>query len=186
MNKIVLGLVGELAGGKGTITDYLKEKHGAASFRFSDPLRESLEIYDLETSRENMQNISTILRENFGENLLAKAMAKKARESDENLIIIDGVRRFTDIENLTKLPEFHLVFITADNKTRYERYIKRNENPGDDSVTMEEFEKMQTAEADQQIPEVGKQAEFTIKNNGTFDELYRQIEEILEKINESR
>jgi dephospho-CoA kinase len=36
--KIILGLVGEIASGKSTVTDYIKQKYGAVSFRFSDIL----------------------------------------------------------------------------------------------------------------------------------------------------
>lgn len=132
-----------------------------------------------------MQNISVLLLENFGQDLLSKALTKKAKESNKNLIVIDGVRRFTDIEHLKKLPEFKLVYIRADNEIRYNRYISRNENPGDDKVTQKEFIEMQKAMADKQIPQVGKKAEFTINNNGTFDELYAQIEDILVKIKRS-
>jgi dephospho-CoA kinase len=182
MNKIVIGLVAELAGGKGAVTDYLKGKHGAVSFRFSDPLRETLEIYDIKKNRKNLQDIAILLLNNFGQDLLSKAMAKKAKESKEELIVIDGVRRFTDIEHLTKLPEFRLVYINTDNDTRYKRYVARNENPGDDKVSPGGFIQMQQAEADKQIPEVGKKAEFTIDNNDSFDNLYKQIEDILEKL----
>ena len=180
--KIVLGLIGELAAGKTTIVYYLKERYGAASFRFSDPLRNTLDLYDLEISRDNMQNLSTVLRKQFGENLLAKAMAKQAKDSNKNLIVIDGVRRFTDIENLTKLPEFHLVYITADVKTRYERYISRDENAGDKNLTFEDFQAKEGAEADKQVPEVAKSAEFKIDNNGDFEKLNQQIEDILSKV----
>jgi len=186
MNKIIIGLIGELAAGKGTITNYLKEKHQAVSFRYSDSLRENLEIFGLEISRENMQKISTLLRSNFGENILAKAILKKVQDSNQKIIVIDGVRRHTDLENLGDLPGFNLIYITADQKTRYDRYIKRNENAGDDQMTFEQFKEKENAEADRQIPEVAKTAKYKIDNNGTINELYQQLEKILKKINESR
>ena len=186
MPKIIIGLIGELAAGKGTVTNYLKDNHQAVSFRFSDTLRETLNIFNLDISRENMQNISTLLRVNFGENILAKAIAKKVRISDQNLIIIDGVRRHTDLENLNDLPDFHLIYVTADQKIRHERYIKRNENIGDDKITFAEFKTKEQAEADRQIPEVAKSAHHRIDNNGSFNELYQQIEAIIQKINENQ
>lgn len=182
MNKIVVGLIGELAAGKGTITKYLKDKYDAASFRFSDSLRETLNIFDLDVSRENMQNISTLLRNNFGENILAKAIAKKVKNSTNQIIIIDGVRRHTDLENLGDLPGFYLIYVTAKQKTRHQRYVKRNENANDDKMTFAEFEKKEQAEADRQIPEVAKSAKFKLDNNGSFEDLYRQVEDVLEKI----
>jgi len=180
--KIILGLVGELAAGKGTVTDYLKKNYAAVSFRFSDSLRETLDCYDLKISRDNMQKISTVLRENFGENILAKAMAKKVMESDDKIIIIDGVRRHTDLENLSGLPGFNLIYITGETKIRYERYIKRDENTGDNSLTFTDFRAKEQAEADRQIPEVGQTAKYKIDNNGSLEELYRQVDEIIKRI----
>lgn len=179
--KIIFGLIGQLAAGKGTVVNYLKEKYHASSFRYSDPLRKTLEIFDLEISRDNMQTLSTVLRHNFGENLLAQAILKQAKDANAEIVAIDGIRRFTDIENFSRLKNFHLVYIATDQKTRYQRYISRNENIGDETMTFEDFEKKDQAEADRQVPAVAKQAEFTIDNNGTLEELYRQIKDILKK-----
>lgn len=181
--KIILGLIGELAAGKGTVASYLKKKYGAVSFRFSDSLRETLNDYDLEVSRENMQKLSTILRQNFAENILAKAITQKIKNTQEKIITIDGVRRLTDIENLKDLTGFYLIYITADQKTRYNRYIKRNENTGDDLISFKNFQEKEKAEADRQIPEVAQAAKFIINNNGTVEELHQQIDEILKKLN---
>lgn len=180
--KIILGLVGQLAAGKGTVADYLKKNHRAITFRFSDSLREALELFDLEISRENMQNFSTLLRKQFGENTLAKAMAKRVKNSSEKLIVIDGVRRPTDIENLINLEGFHLVHVVAEPKIRYQRQTKRAENIGDSNLTFEQFLKNEQAEADRQIPKVGKNAKFKIDNSGSLDKLYKQVERILKEI----
>lgn len=129
-----------------------------------------------------MQTLSTILRKNFGENLLAKAMLAQAKKAEAKIIVIDGIRRFTDIENFGSLKKFHLVFIATNQEIRYQRYIKRNENPGDDSMTFEDFKKKDQAEADRQVPEVAKQAKFVIDNNGGLQELYQRVEEILKEV----
>ena len=59
----------------------------------------------------------------------------------------------------------------------------RNENKGDAEKTYEQFIEDHNAEADRQIPEVMKTAKFAIDNSGTLDELFRQVDEILEKAN---
>ncbi|OGY45612.1 MAG: hypothetical protein A3A24_01685 [Candidatus Buchananbacteria bacterium RIFCSPLOWO2_01_FULL_46_12] len=182
MKQIILGLIGQVAAGKGTITDYLKKNYQAVSFRFSDPLRETLDCYDLEISRDNMQKISTLLRSNFGENILAKAMAKRVKNSNQEMIIIDGVRRQTDLDHLRDLPGFNLIYITADPKIRYQRYVKRNENIGDDKLDFAQFEAKDQAEAESQIPGVGQTAKYKIDNDGTIEQLYDQVESILKKL----
>ena len=181
MAKRIFGLVGEFAAGKGTVAKYLIEKHGSVSPRFSDSLREVLTLHDLETSRANMQKISTVLRENFGEDVLAKAITKRVRELPNELIVVDGVRRLTDIVNLRQVPGFYLIAIQTDRSIRHARYIARNENPGDERMSYAEFEKKHAAEADRQVPEVMATADITISNNGRFDELHAQIEQLLKK-----
>jgi dephospho-CoA kinase len=179
--KIIIGLVGSLASGKETVKRYLAEKYNSKDCKFSAILRDVLARVDVINSRENVQKISTVLRANFGENLLAKAIAKDASKLDADIVVIDGVRRFTDIEHLNELPNFILVKIDADPKIRYERMKLRNENAGDDKKTFEEFLQDHEAEADKQIPEVMKTAKFSIENSGSFEELYKQVDELIAK-----
>src|SRR3989338_2015109 len=109
MNKMILGLVGEMAAGKSTVTQYLKEKYGAVTFRFSDMLRDVSKRLYLEETRGNMQLLSTVLRQNFGEDLMSKVLAKDVEKSPHPIIITEGVRRPTDITYLKELPGFHLI-----------------------------------------------------------------------------
>lgn len=180
--KIIIGLVGLLAVGKTTFVDFCRNKYNAVSFRFSDSLRGGLALFGLPISRENLQTISTVMRQNFGENILAKAMAKRVSESDAELIMIDGVRRFTDLENLKNIPGFHLIAIKTDPKIAFKRYIDRNENVGDSKMNYKTFLEKQKAEADRQIPEVMETAEYTLENNDSFDDFYRKIDAIISQL----
>lgn len=179
--KIVLGITGEIAGGKGTIAKYLMEKHSATSHRFSTALRDVANRMHLEETRENLQKISTIFRENFDDNILSRVIYEDVKNDDNNLIVIDGVRRMADIEFLKKLPGFKLVYVDAQMKIRYERITKRGENADDNAKTFEEFEKDHQREAELQIKDLKDKADVVIDNNGTFDDLYKQVDEIVKK-----
>ena len=128
VNKIILGFVGPLASGKGAICQYLKEKHGASVFRFSTMLRDVLNRLYLEISRDNMQNLSSALRQTFGDDLLASVIANDVKNEKNEFIVIDGVRREPDIKYLKDFPNFYLIEIKADQKIRWERMRKRGEN----------------------------------------------------------
>ncbi|MFA5778073.1 MAG: AAA family ATPase [Candidatus Paceibacterota bacterium] len=180
--KIILGLVGSLASGKDTTKKYLAEKYGAKDCKFSSILRDVLNRITVPVSRENMQNLSTVLRANFGENLLARVIANDASKLYAEIVVIDGVRRPTDIEHLIKLPNFFLIKIDADPHLRYERMIKRNENEGDDKKSYEQFLKDHEAEADSLIPVVMESAKYSIENSGSLEDLYKQIDEIIKKL----
>ncbi len=183
MSKIILGLVGPMASGKGTVKEYIVKKYKAEDCRFSTILRDLLKRLSLEINRKNMQDISTVLRGHFGEDLLAKVIANDVKAMKSDVVIVDGVRRMADIAYLKELPGFKLVAIDADPKIRYERMKSRNENPGDDQKTLEQFLADHKREADEEIPAVMKRADLTIDNSGSVEELKKQIDNILKKQN---
>ena len=89
--KLILGFVGHMASGKGTAVNYLKKRHGATTYRFSGMLMDILGRLYLENNRDNLQRLSQILRENFGEETLAKTMAEDVKHDTNDLIAIDGI-----------------------------------------------------------------------------------------------
>lgn len=182
MSKIILGLVGEMAAGKSTATEYLKQKYEAVSFRFSDPLRDVLLRLHVENSRPNLQALSTFLRRQYGEDLLSKVMALDVEQSPAKMIITEGIRRPTDIADLKKFKNFHIISLTADERARYERLIQRSENADDKTKTWEQFQADGRAESEQKIKEIAARADFIIDNNGTIEQLYKQIDDVIKKL----
>lgn len=182
MSKIILGLAGEIVSGKGTTAKYICEKHGGSSHRFSTMLRDVLDRMYLEISRGNMQKISTVLRENFSDNILSIVISKDVERDEHQVVAIDGVRRLADIEYLKKLAGFKLVYIETDMEKRYERIVKRGENSDDLKKTFEEFKKDHEREAELQIKDLKNHAEYVIDNNGSLDELYKQIDQIIHPV----
>ena len=65
--KIIIGLVGEIACGKGAVVDYLVKKHKASSYRYSKILRDILDLVYQGQTRKNMTNLSDWLRKKFGQ-----------------------------------------------------------------------------------------------------------------------
>lgn len=181
MKKIIIGLAGEIASGKGTVVRYLIEKHGASAHRFSDIMRDVLNRLYIEHSRETMQKTSSMLRDNFGENIFAKVMARDIVEDKNQIIVVDGVRRIEDIEFLRKDSDFRLVFVETSLEKRYERIIKRGENSDDKNKTFEEFKFDAQREAELTIAGLKEYADKILDNNGTQEDLIKQIEELLSK-----
>lgn len=181
MSKLILGLAGEIASGKTTVANYLKEEQEIGYYRFSDPLRDTLDRMHIEPTRENMQLLSTVMRKHFGEDLLAKIVFRDVENDEHEVIAVDGVRRLEDIKYLTELPDFKLVYIDADLKARYERIVGRGENPDDNTKTFEDFKKDNLQEAELEIRELKAHADIVLDNNGDTDALYAQIDALLTK-----
>jgi dephospho-CoA kinase len=181
MAKIILGIAGEMGSGKGTISKHITKEHNGGAHRFSTMLRDVLDRMHLEQSRDNIQKLSTMLRKNYGEDVMAKSMYYEVKGDDHNVVIVDGVRRMADIDYLRELPEFKLVYVDVDIKNRYERIMTRGENSDDAKKTFEEFEKSNEDESELQIRDLKNYANYVIDNNGNFSELYAQVEDIIEK-----
>jgi len=179
MEKIILGLTGEIASGKGTVVKYLVEKHDASTHRFSTIMRDVLDRLHIEHTRDSLQKTSSMLRDTFGENILAKVMAQDTKEDKNEIIVIDGVRRVQDIEFLRQDPNFKLVFVDTNLEKRYERIIQRSENSDDRNKTFEEFKFDAQREAELTIAELREYADVILDNNGTPKELENKIEDLL-------
>jgi uridine kinase len=181
MAKLILGIAGEMVSGKGTIAKHIVEERGGSAHRFSTILRDILDRVYLEQSRDNMQALSTMMRKTFGEDLMAKSMFHDAENDQHDIVIVDGVRRMSDIVHLRKLPHFKLVFIEADMEIRYSRILKRGENTDDAKKTFEEFQKSHEDESELQIGDLRNYSDYVINNDGTFIELYNRVDEIIKE-----
>lgn len=178
-NKTIIGLVGEIAAGKGTVVKHLRDKHGASSHRYSTPLRDVLNRLHLEINRKNMQDLFIILHERFGSDLLAKIISEDVENDESGIIVVEGIRTLSDIGYLRKIPGFKLIYLIADTRTRHGRLKERNENEDDKNKTFEQFLKDHEAETEIEIKNIGKTADFTIDNSKGLEELYAQIDAII-------
>jgi len=186
--KKIIGLAGEIASGKGTVAEYIKNNYRGSLYRFSTILRDILDRLYLKQSRENMQKLSTAMRENYGQDLFSKVLNKDIKNDSAEIIVIDGIRRESDIKCLKKMDEFKLVYIEVDIKTRHRRITNREENSDDKNKSFEQFSKDHSGEAEAQIKGLKNIADEVIDNNGSLDELYKQVDEILklkDKISEN-
>lgn len=182
MQKIILALAGEMGCGKGTISEYLIRTHQAKQYRMSDCLRDILKRMHQENTRTHFQTLSTALRLNFWQDILSQIIAADIADAPDGLIIVDGVRREFDIKHLRELPNFFLIYVDVSFETRYQRIVKRAENPGDNEKTFEQFKHESASEVESSIIGLKYISDYVIENNGTPEELYEKVEEIFQKI----
>lgn len=175
---MIIGLAGEMASGKGTVAQYLVERKGASVHKFSTMLRDVLTRLYLPQTRENLQILSKSLRDAYGQDTFARVIAEDVKSDTSDIIVVDGVRRESDIVHLRALPEFRLVYIDTDVRTRYERITVRDENADDRGKTFEQFVTEGKADAEAQIAALKDIADIIITNNDTRDDLHRRIDDI--------
>lgn len=181
-DKLIIGLAGEMGSGKSTAAKYFKDEYNADVFSFSGSLRAVTKTMAIIENRENLQNLSTILRREFGEDIMSQAILKKVSESKKSFIVVEAVRR---IEDMACFKDFKnaIVFIDGgDLKNRSNRISKRSENIDDKKKTKEQLKKEQKKEAENKIKGLEKKADFVIKNTGSLSDFYKEIDRMIKDL----
>ena len=75
-----------------------------------------------------------------------------------------------------------LIYITADQKLRYERLKRRSEKVGEIGLTYEQFLKEEQSNAEKNISTLGKEANIEIANNDSLEEFKNKIKEFTQKV----
>lgn len=180
MEQQIIGIAGPIAAGKGAAVEYFVREKGAQVFRFSEALFSVAEILGFPVDRNHLSRLSKILREEFGQDVLARAMVERVKKSNAKLVIVDGIRRPEDIADLGELPHFRFVFIDAPIEMRLARLHGRGEKADDATKTMEDFKNDHELEAEGLVTSLKSKAERIIDNSGDRTHLERQLAEILE------
>jgi len=179
--KIIIGFTGLIASGKGTAAKYFETNYQASTYRFSTMLRDGLDRFYLPHTRENMVKFSESMRQTFGQDIMAKVIAEDASRDENDIVIVEGIRRMPDITYLRQLPNFKLISLTAEPTTRHTRLVKRRENPDDETKTYEQFLADHQLPTELTIPEVMSHADIQIDNNGDMQKLYEQLNQLISK-----
>lgn len=178
----IIGLVGEKGSGKDTFARFLQEiikDKSVAHLRFSDLLKQTLHLWDLPTTRSNLQKLAQVLEEGFGSGTVAHGIEIQIEKSDKDIIVLDGIRWMPDVELLKKFPDHKLVYITAEAQLRYERLKARGEKGGESKMSFEQFQKEEQAKNELLIPEIGSNADYKITNNSSIENFKKEIEKFL-------
>jgi dephospho-CoA kinase len=177
--RIIIGLVGEKLAGKDTVANYLVEKHGAFHVRFTHILDEILNSLNLPISRQNEIDLGLGLRKIFDERVLGTAVIKRIQSSQINMVVVNGIR-MDEMEEIKKLGAT-IVYVTASPKIRYDRYMQRHEKTDDGVLPYEQFMEQDKTPTEVGIPALGAKADFKIENEGSLEELYRKVDDIINK-----
>ncbi len=185
--KTIIGIVGLTGAGKDALADYLKNK-GFAYSSLSDPIREECLSRGLSTERDNLINVANELRQKFGHSELAKRSLKKIKESKSDKFVIVSIRHPEEVEYLKNQGNLKLIAVEAAIELRYQRISQRGRP--EDFVSFEKFKEQEERERfgsgeQQQLDKVISMADFKVDNSGSLEDLYQQVDKILEKINEN-
>ena len=179
MEKIIIGLAGQISSGKDTVADYLSKKYNSVTVSFSQPLRDILKRLYMPIDREHLSGLAQCIIDKFGTDVLSKTIATEIESSDKQIFVLPNIRREADYLHLKHNSGFVLVGINTDLKKCYERLIKRGQNEDDKKKTWEQFQKDLQLSTEVDIAELVKKSSIKLDNNGSLEDLYQQIDKMI-------
>ena len=185
---MIIGLVGTIASGKGTVADYFC-KRGFYYYRLSDVLRKKLKEEEKEITRTSLQDKGNELRKKLGNAALAKEAIKEFQDSKVENFVIDGIRNPGEVEELRKVRNFFLIGIDAPVEIRFKRAKERGRESATQSykVFLEEDKRdkgLNEPKNGQSVSRCLKKANYVIINNKGLEELNEKIEKVYSNIKE--
>lgn len=170
--KLVIGIIGPALAGKETVADELErllkaDGHSVSRHRFSDILRDTLDLWGVPHGRDNEQPLAQLM-DRFAKGTLSHAVENRLAKDSSDVGILDGMRWYSDEAMLrgfsAKEIKNVMIYVTASADRRYERLRKRN-RAGEAAITREKFDIQMQAENETYIPEIGARADIKLTND---------------------
>lgn len=183
---MLIGITGTDGAGKGSVVNYLVKEKGFTHYSARAIWEEEFLKLGMESSRVNMRLVANELRAEHGNDFLVTFYLKKMSEELPENAVIESIRATAEAETLKKNGGV-LIAVDAPVEVRYRRIIARKSSS--DSVSFDEFVAHEKIEMNDPNPhgmqkaKVMEMADYTITNAESYDELNRQIEDVLQSIN---
>ena len=169
MSKLIVCLTGMPGAGKSTIANGLKNK-GFEVINMGDAVRAEAERRNLEPTGSNLGKLMLELREKNGPGAVAELIQDHIKNSNHDIIIIDGIRSNAEIKVLRNLGTVKLLSIHASTNTRFNFLTNRARS--DDPKSKENFDERDEREIGVGISNPIALADESISNNNlTIDQL---------------
>lgn len=182
---LVIWITWPLAAGKWTIVEYLVQNKWFQHFSVRAFLIQEIEKRGMPVNRDSMVLVGNDLRAKYGSSYIVDQLYEQAKTSGKDTII-ESIRAVGEAEALTWKWNFYLFAVDADPKIRYERAVLRASES--DHVSYEKFiadEQKELQNEDplkQNISKCMQLSHHIFTNNGTFEELYRQIDTVVKNL----
>lgn len=179
----IIGIVGTLAAGKGTLVGYLKDKYAFNHYSASGLLRKIGESRGMEMDRDMYSLVANELRAKQTGGVPQEVYETQVKSEQPERAVIEALHSPKEAEYIKSIGGV-VLGIDADTSVRYERTLTRGSEK--DNVTYEEFlrhiEREENDPNGHYIRGALNLADYTLQNNGSLDDLHGQIDSIMDKI----
>lgn len=180
----VITFVGMPGAGKSTLVDYLAQK-GIPNVYFGGITLDEVQARGLTVNPENEKFVREDLRKQHGAGVYAERVIQKISDLGEKgheLVVADGLYSWTEYKRFKESygDTALIIAIAAPRKVRHARLANRPIRPlSEAEVTAREYAEIENIEKGGPIAN----ADYTLLNNGTTEDLITQLEAILSEHN---
>ncbi|RLF88284.1 dephospho-CoA kinase [Thermococci archaeon] len=181
---MIICVVGMPGSGKGEVVKVFR-RFGVPHVNMGDIVREEASKRGIPRTSEGMRRVSIQLRQELGDNAVAKLCIPKLRKLLEGheKVVVDGVRSLDEIRTFRDaFPEETIVVIGVHSspKKRFERLSRRGRS--DDPSTWDEFEARDWKELKFGVGEVMALADYLLVNEDSLDEYRMRILQLAKEL----
>ncbi len=178
----IIAFTGMPAAGKSEAVQIAKDK-GIPVIRMGDLVWEETRRQGKQLTDKNVGSVATSMRKKYGMDIWAKRTIEKIPSLKKTShLVIDGVRNMEELELFKKELglNFLVVAIDASDENRRKRAIARGRT--DDSKNLTDLEERDKREISWGLQKVIADADIIIQNNGTLENLKKQVLALFEKL----
>jgi dephospho-CoA kinase len=174
----VVGVVGMPASGKSEAARLARDE-GVPVVTMGDVIRDEVERRGLEPTDGNMGRVATALREEEGEDAVARRCADEIREKNSPVVVVDGLRSDDEADYFRdEFGEgFVLVAVEAPFETRLGRVRDRDRD--DDMATADELRERDERELGYGMGDAIENADVRIDNDSSLNEFRDEFRAVL-------
>lgn len=182
MSRNIIAIVGLPGSGKTEVINYLMEKHKWPKVYFGDVTFDEMKARGLEINEKNERAVREDLRARYGLLHYASKVVEKINKLEGvGTILVESLYSWEEYLLFKKQfgSDFKVIAVYTSPEVRYGRLAGRKVRP----LTRDEAESRDYAQI-VNITQAGPiaMANFTVNNNGSFESLYRQVDEVIEQI----
>lgn len=183
---IYIGITGTNGAGKGVVVDYLRDTYGFKHYSVRAYLIGEIEKRGLPVNRDTMNSVSTDIRMHTHPAFIIEELVRIAESDKSNHAIFESIRLPLEVDCLRKHDPCYLLAVDADQRTRYERITERKSSTDDltfERFVFEEEREMSSTDPNKHsIHDVMMLADYTLYNNTTLEELYKQVDTLIKPL----
>ena len=181
---MIIGVVGQIAAGKGIIVNYLTGHLGFTSFSLSSIIHSELKKKGIqEFTRQTLQDVGDELRRGYGDDVLVRRLNEVIKGQKKDRIVIEGIRNPGEIEYLKKNSNFILIGVKANREIRFKRRLSRSKKW--DPKNYSDFIKVDRRDlgvdqdrSGQHVSKCFAYCDYILTNNKDLKDFEKKIEEL--------